>query len=339
MGASSRVFLKLGAVLCLAGAAALGQAEQVVNVYSHRHYETDQRLYERFQRETGIAVRVVQAGAAELIERLRAEGARSPADLLITVDAGRLQWAKALGLLQPAGSRILEQTVPAGLRDPEGTWFGLTTRARVIVYAKDRVDPRELAGYEELTDPRWRGRLLVRSSTSEYNQSLLAWLIEARGEQAARLWAEGMVANFARAPKGNDRDQVKAVVAGEGDIALVNTYYIGLLLNSEDPEERKVGAAVGVAFPRETHLNISGAGITASSRNAANARRLLEFLVSEEAQRVFADANYEYPVNPQVRPSALLASWGQVPASPTGIGNLGKHYEAALRIFDLAGWR
>ncbi len=316
---------------------------QDVNVYSHRHYETDQKLFEKFTERTGIEVNVVKASADELIKRLEIEGENSPADVLITVDAGRLHRAKSKGLLQPVQSEMLSENVPAHLRDPEGHWFGLTRRARVIVYSKERVRPDELSTYEALTDETWRGKVLVRSSQNIYNQSLLASLIAHEGRDAARAWAAGIVENMARKPKGNDRDQVKAIAAGIGDLALMNTYYIGLMLNSSNAEERKVAKQVAIFFPdqdgRGTHVNVSGAGVTASSKNKANAIKFLEFLTGEEAQGKFAAANYEYPVNPQVEWSPLLNSWGTFKADTLNLYLLGKYNSEAVKFFDEVGWR
>lgn len=314
-----------------------------VNVYTHRHYETDQRLFELFTRETGIRVNVVKAEADQLIERLRIEGKNSPADILITVDAGRLHKAKKLGLLRPIKSEILSGNIPSHLRDPDGYWFGLTVRARVIVYHKDRVNPEELSTYEALTDPKWRGKILIRSSNNIYNQSLLASIIAAHGQEAAWEWAQEIVHNMARTPKGNDRDQMKAVAAGIGDLAIVNTYYLGLLLNSANKEERAVGQQMGVFFPnqmdRGTHINISGAGITAASKNQSNAVLFLEFLTSDEVQRIFAEANFEYPVKPGVRISKLLESWGDFQADDSNLSFLGEYNAQTIKIFDEVGWR
>ena len=315
----------------------------VVNVYSHRHYESDQQLFQRFTELTGIEVKVVSASADELITRLEAEGAASPADVLITVDAGRLHRAKERGLLQPIDSEVLRANVPAHLRDPEGYWFGLTKRARVIVYAKDRVRPEELKSYLDLADERWKGRLLVRSSENVYNQSLLASIIANEGEAKAREWAAAMVRNMARPPSGSDTDQAKAVAAGIGDVAVVNTYYVARLIASSDPEERRVGEQLGVVFPeqdgRGAHVNVSGAGVTRHAPNRANAIRLLEFLSSDEAQRIFAEANHEYPVKPGVEASAVLREWGEFKADTLNLAVLGELNSAAVRIFDEVGWR
>ena len=323
-------------------------ADGEVNIYSHRHYDTDQALYDRFEERTGIKVNVIQGKADELIERLSREGSASPADILMTVDAGRLVRAQSMDLLQPATSALLQANVPDHLRDPEGHWFGLTQRARVIVYHPDRVSPEELSTYADLTHPRWEGRILIRSSSNIYNQSLLASIIANEGEAEAGAWAAGVVANMARTPQGNDRDQMKAIAAGEGDLAVVNTYYVGLLINSGDEYEREVGAQVRVFFPdqdgdgqdgRGAHVNVSGAGVTMSARNLDNAVKLLEFLTGAEAQELFSAANHEYPVNPAVSASPLLQSWGDFTADDLPLHRLGELNADAVRVFDHAGWR
>ncbi len=314
-----------------------------VNVYSHRHYAADKQLFETFEKKTGIKVNVVKAKADELIKRLESEGENSPADILITADAARLHLAKSKGLLQSVDSAFLNATVPAKLRDRDGRWFALTKRARIIVYNKDTIDPGELSTYEALTEEKFRKKILIRKSSNVYNQSLLASIIANDGEEAARKWAEGMVRNFARTPRGNDRDQMKAVAAGFGDIAVVNTYYVGKLLNSRKINEVAVGKKMGVFFPnqegRGTHINISGAGVVKHSPNKDNAVALLEFLLSQEAQRVFARANYEYPVNPEVAPSKLLQSWGAFKEDDLPLNKLGENNAEAVQIFNEAGWR
>jgi iron(III) transport system substrate-binding protein len=318
-------------------------AGAVVNVYSHRHYDVDRMLFERFTAETGIAVNVVTGSADELITRLQTEGASSPADVLITVDAGRLHRAKERGLLQPVESGVLAANVPARFRDDEGTWFGLTVRARVLVYARDRVSPGDVGTYESLAEPRWRGRLLVRSSENVYNQSLLAALIAAAGEDAALSWARGIAGNLARSPSGGDTDQLKAVAAGAGDVAISNTYYLAKLATSEDAEDRRVYAQLAVAFPnqggRGTHVNVSGAGVTRHAPNRENAVRLIEFLSSDEAQRIFAEGNQEYPVKPGVPMSAVLAEWGEFEMDTLTLARLGELNTRAVMLFDRAGWR
>jgi iron(III) transport system substrate-binding protein len=320
-----------------------GDPADVVNVYSHRHYDTDQMLFDRFAEVTGVEVRVVTASADDLITRLQTEAEASPADVLITVDAGRLHRAKELGLLQPVQSAVLEETVPAHLRDPEGRWFGLTQRARVLVYARDRVDPAELSTYEALADSIWSGRIVTRSSENIYNISLLASLIAANGPEAAEAWARGVVANFARPPQGADRDQVMDVAAGVGDVGIVNTYYVGQLLNDPDPAVRERASQVGVFFPnqegRGAHVNVSGAGVTAHAPNPANAIRLIEFLVSEEAQRSFAETVYEYPVRAGVEWAPTLREWGDFVADDLSLEQLGELSGDAVTTFDRAGWR
>jgi iron(III) transport system substrate-binding protein len=314
-----------------------------VNVYSHRHYDTDQRLFDRFSEETGIAVNVVTASADELITRLETEGAASPADLLITVDAGRLHRAKSRGLLQPIQSEVLDRNVPAHLRDRERQWYGLTQRARVIVYHRDRVDSSTVRDFADLTDARFEGRVLIRSSENVYNQSLMASILAHEGERAASAWAEGMVRNMARSPSGGDTDQVKAVAGGAGDLAVANTYYLVRLAQSEDPEERRVFEQVGVIFPnqadRGTHVNVSGAGITANAPNRENAIRLLEFLSGAEAQALFAAANGEYPVLEGIEWAPTLTGWGDFRADTLDLTRLGELNDQAVRIFDRAGWR
>lgn len=345
MGHFLRRALLIAALLPAAGGAVFAAAasEGEVNVYSHRHYDVDLELYRSFEEQTGIKVNLVEGGSDELIERLLREGAESPADVLMTVDAGRLHRAKQAGLLQPASSPVLNDLVPEHLRDPDGHWFALTRRARVIVYHPDRVDPSELSTYEALTDPKWRGRILIRSSSNIYNQSLLASMVAHHGEAGAQEWAAGIVRNLARTPKGNDRGQMTAVAAREGDLAIVNTYYVGRILNSSDPEERAVGEQMRVFFPnregRGAHVNVSGAGITASAKNPAGALSLLEFLAGETAQRVWAHANYEYPVNRSVAPAPLLQSWGELKADSLGLHLLGEYNSTAVRIFDRTGWR
>ena len=318
-------------------------ADEEVNIYSHRHYDSDRVLFERFTQLTGTKVNVVKASADQLIKRLEIEGDQSPADLLITVDAGRLCRAEDKGLLQPVKSETLEAQVPEHLRDPEGHWYGLTIRARVIVYAKDRVKPDQLSTYEALAEPPWKGKVLVRSAQNIYNQSLMASMIIAHGGDGAQAWAEGLVRNFARTPKGNDRDQVKAIAGGVGDVAIVNTYYIGKLLGSDDEAERSAGSAVEIFFPnqkdRGAHINISGAGVTRSSKNVANAVALLEFLTGPDAQQALAKANSEYPINPQVEEPPLLKSWGAFKADTIHLSLLGKHNSEAVKIFAKSGWR
>ena len=333
----------LAACLCLGlGLGVPARADEPLIVYSHRHYEADDRLFGMFTDRTGIPVHVVKAGADELMERLKAEGAKSKADVLITADAGRLSEAKRAGLLAPAQSEILTARIPAPYRDPEGCWFGFTLRARVFVYAPDRVDAADLSSYEDLAHPRWRGRLLCRSSANIYNQSLLASILAAQGREAALSWAAAVRRNLARPPQGSDRDQIRAVAAGLGDVAIVNTYYLGLLIDSPDAGDRAAGERVAIFFPnqndRGTHVNVSGAGILQTSSRKDNALRLLEFLASDEAQAIFPLATKEYPVVEGIAWSDLQKTWGPFKADTLNLNVLGEQNRLAVQLFNLAGW-
>ena len=264
-------------------------------------------------------------------------------DLFLTADVGRLYRAKEEGLLQAVSSDTLSTQVPANFRDIDDMWVGLTKRARVLVYNKAKVKPEELSTYEALTEDTWKGRVLVRSSESVYNQSLLASFIEIMGEGKAKEWAQGIVNNFAQNPEGGDRDQAKAIAAGIGDVAIMNTYYFGQMLNSQDTEEVKVAENLGVFFPNQettgTHVNISGAGVVNGSKNADNALKLLEFLTGEEAQGQFASANYEFPVNKNVEPNELLKSWGDFKEQDIPLTTLGENNAKAIIIFNEVGWK
>jgi iron(III) transport system substrate-binding protein len=317
--------------------------EQVVNLYTHRHYDTDKTIFANFEKETGIKVNVVKANADELIQKMESEGDQSPADVLITVDAGRLVRAKAKGLLQGVTSETLNTTIPEHLRDADGHWFGLTKRARVIVYDNQKVKPEDLSTYEALTDEKWHKKVLIRSSGNIYNQSLMASIIANNGKENAKAWAAGMVNNFARTPKGNDRDQVKGILAGEGEVAVINTYYLGKLLNSKDSTEINAGKAVKVFFPnqedRGTHINISGIGVAKHAPNKDNAVKFIEYLVSKEVQEVFAKANYEYPVNKDAEVSDLLKSWGDFKEDSLPLSKLGELNKDAVILFDEVKWQ
>lgn len=314
-----------------------------VNIYTHRHYESDQQLFKKFEEETGIKVNVVNANADELIQKMQLEGENSPADVLITVDAGRLSRAKTSGLLQPITSAKLDSVIPAHLKDKDKHWFGLTYRARVIAYDPNKVNPEEVKTYADLTDPKWKGEVLIRSSFNTYNQSLLASIIAHEGEEGALEWAKGMVTNFAREPKGADRDQVKALAAGQGSLAVLNTYYVGKMLNSDNPEEVKAGEFIKLIFPnqegRGTHINVSGAGVAKYAPNKENAVAFIEFLASAEAQEIFAKANFEYPANPAVEWADLLQSWGEFKTDTLDLSKLGEYNGTAVRVFDQAGWK
>lgn len=332
------------ALLSFGGLSAAGKPEaREVNVYSHRHYDSDRALFARFKELTGIQVNVVEAEADKLIERLKAEGSTSPADLLITVDVARLERAREAGLLKSVNSPVLEANIPSALRHPQGHWYGLTKRARVIIYNKTKVTPDQIRTYADLGSPRFAGRLLMRSSTNTYNQSLTASLVAHDGEEATLATVKSWVANFARAPQGGDTDQIKAVALGVGDVTVSNTYYYGKLLDSANPEEVKLAQSVGLAFPeqsgRGTHINVSGAGVTASSKNTREALALLEFLSGDEAQKAFALANYEYPVKAGVDISPVLKTWGNFKEDNLNLAALGTHNATAVRLMNQAGWK
>ncbi len=314
-----------------------------INVYTHRHYATDKKLNDLFTKKTGIKVNIVKGKSSQLLKRLEIEGEYSPADILVTVDAGRLQIAKSKGLLQSISSDTLNNNIPSHLRDPDGMWYALTKRARVIVYSKDRVDLKELSTYEDLANAKWKGKIAIRSSNNVYNQSLLASLIAHNGEEKSLEWAEGLVKNFARKPKGNDKDQAKAIAAGIADVAVMNTYYIGRMANSKDPAELKITKQIGIFFPnqndRGTHVNISGMGVAKYAPNKENAIKYIEFLASKEAQTLYAQANYEYPVLAGVKSSVLVESWGTFKEDSLPMNTLGELNSKAVRTFDKAGWR
>ncbi len=316
---------------------------QEVNLYSDRHYEVDNEIFEEFTNHTGIQVNLIRAQADELINRLEQEGKNSPADILVTVDAGRLYRAQEKGLLQSVKSEALENNIPSLFRDPEGHWFGLTYRARVIVYDSNRVNPSQVSSYEALTGPSLKGKVLVRSSENIYNQSLLASMIASQGEEAAKKWAKETVNNMARSPKGNDRDQMKAIVAGIGNVAIVNTYYVANMINSADTSEREVGSKMKVIFPnqngRGTHVNISGAGVVTGAPNKENAIKLLEFLSSAPIQEKFAKANFEYPVKNGVKKAPILESWGEFKMDTLNMALLGKYNKQAIMAFNEVGWQ
>ena len=314
-----------------------------INLYTHRHYDSDKILFEKFTKETGIKINVIKGSADQLIQRMISEGKNSPADILLTVDAGRLHRAKEAGVLQSINSKTINKNVPSEMRDPDGFWYGLTVRARVIVYAKDRINSNELSTYEDLATAKWKGKIAIRSSGNIYNQSLMASLIEANGSRRALRWAIGVRKNMARAPRGNDRDQVRAVAAGLADIAVVNTYYLGILANSKEKKDRDVFNKVSVFFPnqnnRGTHINISGAGIAKYSKNKSDAIKFIEFLTSPEAQETFGKVNYEYPLFIENNKSDLLKSWGTFKADKQNLSILGIRNSEAVKLFDRADWK
>lgn len=340
---SRRHVLSAAALAALLGLAGPATAAGEVNLYSARQEALIKPLLDRFTAETGIRVNLVSAKADALLQRLKSEGRNSPADLLLTVDAGNLHAAQAAGVLQPVQSAALAVAIPATYRDPAGHWFGLSLRARPILYVKGRVDPAELSGYEALAEPKWKRRICVRSSDNVYNQSMVGSMIASRGEAATEAWAKGFVANFARKPQGGDRDQIKAAVAGQCDIAIANTYYLAQMLESDKADERAAAEKIGVFWPnqgeRGVHVNISGAGVTAAARNRDNAVRLLEFLAGEYAQQWYAETNQEYPVRAGVAASATLRRFGAFRADDVNMARLGEFNAAAVRLMDRAGWR
>jgi len=313
-----------------------------VNVYSARHYPSDQTLFDMFTKETGITVNAIQGVAEELMQRQQMEGDSSPADVLITVDAGNLWRAEQWNLLQPIESEILDKEVPANLRHPNNLWFSFSTRARVILRDKNKVKDTDITTYEGLADPKWQGKILITTSNSIYNQSLLASIIEADGSEKAEAWAKGLVSNLARKPEGADTEQALALAAGVGELAVSNSYYFGRLLG-RDEETRKKLDHIGIVFPnqegRGTHINVSGGGVAAYAPNKENAVKFLEFLVSPEAQKVFADANYEFPIRAGVAPIDIVQAWGTFKTDPVNVSALGKNNAEAVRIMDRAGWR
>jgi iron(III) transport system substrate-binding protein len=315
-----------------------------VNIYSARKESLIKPLLDQFSAETGIKTNLITASADKLLTRMVNEGRNTPADILITVDAGRLVRARQADIFQPIKSQLIEQAVPSNLRDTENYWIGLSRRARVIFYAKERVNPIQLSTYENLADRQWKGRICIRGSGNIYNQSLVASMIAANGEEATQQWVNGLVGNLARPPKGGDRDQIKAAAAGQCDIAIANTYYYARMLNNKK-DSTQSGAANKMALfwpnqqGRGAHINISGAGISKYSRNFDNAIKLLEFLISPVAQSWYANANYEYPVNPSVKPGGLISTWGTFKADLIDLSRLGELNSEAVKTMDRAGWK
>jgi iron(III) transport system substrate-binding protein len=333
--------------LILAGLAICAPAvaqEKVLNLYSSRHYQTDEALYTNFTKATGIKINRIEGGEDALIERVRNEGPRSPADVLITVDAGRLWRAEQLGLFQPVKSALLESRIPANLRDPNNLWFGFSQRARVIAYNKDKVKPGEIQTYEELADPKWKGRVCMRSSTNIYNLSLMGALINHLGEQKAEAWAKSVRANLAQDPKGGDSDQLKAVAAGQCDVTVSNQYYFARLVRSDKADEREAAARIGIVMPNQktwgTHVNISGGGVLKHAPNREAAVKFLEYLVSDEAQRYFADGNNEWPVVANLKvDNPVLNALGDFKRDPLNVAMLGSNQPNSQKLYDRVAWK
>ena len=328
-----------GTLAALTGTTALAAGE--LNLYSSRHYDTDERLYSDFTEATGITINRIEGNADELIARIEAEGANSPADILITVDAGRMWRAQDKGLLQAVDSPVLEQRIPAALQHDGNEWFGFSQRARVIFYAKDRVETPPQT-YADLADPRYQGQVCVRSATNIYSLSLLAAIIANEGEEAAKAWAEGVKANLARAPQGGDTDQLRGLVSGECDIAVSNTYYFARALRTPVEGLTEGLDTIGWVFPDQggngTHVNISVAGIVANAPNRDNAVRFLEYLASDQAQEYFSAGNDEYPTVPGAPTAAHVAGLGEFTADDLNLTALGENQAAAERIYNELGW-
>jgi iron(III) transport system substrate-binding protein len=329
------------ALASLAPLSALAQ-QQVLNLYSARHYQTDDALYANFTKATGIKINRLDGKEDELVERIRNEGTASPADILITVDAARLEVADNLGLFAPLQSRLLDERIPANLRTP--TWVAFSTRARVIVYNKSAIKPAQVQTYADLAKPPMKGQVCMRSGSHPYNLSLGAAVIAHEGEAAAEAWARGMVANFARGPKGGDTDQIKAVAAGECGVTISNTYYLARMMRSTKPDDQQAMNAVGIVWPNQatwgTHVNVSGAGVLKHAPNKANAVKFMEYLASDQAQAYFADGNNEWPVvKGSVKANATLVAMGTFKPDALPIGDLAKTTVAAQKVFDRAGWK
>tara|TARA_Y100001968_G_scaffold69849_1_gene60979 strand:- start:5406 stop:6431 length:1026 start_codon:yes stop_codon:yes gene_type:complete len=317
---------------------------EILNIYSKRHYQVDKDLFKKFEEENNIRVNVVKANSDELIERIKTEGENCPADLLITVDAGKLYKAANENLLEKINTDEINGNIKEELIDKNGFWLPITYRARIIAYNPRKVNIEELSTYEDLTNEKWKNRILVRTSTNAYNQALLSSLVAHHGEEFALEWSDNVVANFAREPKGNDRDQVRAIVANIGDIAIVNSYYIGLLKSSSDSLDRKIGESVNVFFPnqakneRGAHINISGIGLLKNSPNKNNAIKFMKFITSEYAQEYYTNNSFEYPVNSNVQPSSIIAEWGNFKIDHLDLNELGIKRKKAVEIFEKSKW-
>lgn len=338
--------MKLKSALIAAAIAALSQAataeENVLNLYSARHYQTDEALYANFTQQTGIKINRIEGKEDELLERIKNEGANSPADVFLTVDAARLAKAHELNLFAPVTSKSLESRIPTHLRTED--WFSFSTRARVIVYNKGTIKPEDVQNYADLANPKLKGKFCSRSGSHPYNLSLMASIIAHHGEAKAEELARGMVANFARSPKGGDTDQIKAVAAGECGVAISNTYYVARLLRSTKPEEQKLMANVGIVWPDQkttgTHINVSGGGMLRTAPHRQAAVKFLEYLASDQAQVYFADGNNEWPVVESVKvANPALESLGKFKADKLPVKNLAMYQAKAQIIFDRVGFK
>ncbi len=323
-------------------ASAQRNAKRVVNLYSSRHYNTDDELYNTFTLKTGIKVNLIEGKADALIERIKNEGARSPADVFMTVDASRLWRAEQQGLFRAVASAEINKRIPENLRHPNGLWFGFSKRARVVMYNRNRVSAAQLSTYEDLASSKWRGKIAIRSSGNIYNQSLMASMVATLGERQAEQWAKGLVANFARKPKGNDRAQIEAAAAGIADLAIANTYYLPRYAKDSDPKKQAIFNQMKVFFPnqggRGAHINISGAGMVKTAPHRAEAIALLEYLASPLAQVFFAQGNNEYPAMPGVPLDPIVAGFGNFKSDAINVVRYGRYNAVAVKIMDRAGW-
>ncbi len=318
--------------------------DKLLNLYSSRHYQTDEALYTGFTKLTSIRVNRIEAGEDALIERIRNEGSRGPADVLVTVDAGRLWLAEQFGLFQPVKSALLDARIPASFREPNGLWYGFSLRARIIAYSKAKIRPEEIRDYQDLADAKWKGRVCMRSSSNIYNLSLMGALIEHLGEAKAEAWARSVRANLARDPKGGDTDQLKSVAAGECDVTITNQYYYARLARSQKPDERAIAEKLGIVFPSQsswgTHVNVSGAGVMKNAPNRDSAIKFLEYLASDEAQRYFADGNNEWPVVAGVRmANPVLSSFGAFKVDTVNVAVLGRNQPSSQKLYDRVAWK
>ncbi|MCP4431112.1 MAG: Fe(3+) ABC transporter substrate-binding protein [Gammaproteobacteria bacterium] len=331
-------------LVLLASSMSINAFSAEVNVYSARKEKLIKPLLDKFSAETGIETNLITAKADKLLTRMINEGRNTPADILITTDAGRLFRAKDADLLQPINSKLVTDSVPSHLRDIDDMWVSISQRARVIFYARDRVMHDQLSSYEDLADPKWKKRICIRGSGNIYNQSLVASMISVKGEEATTTWAKGLVSNLARKPSGGDRDQIMAAAAGQCDLAIANTYYYAQMLeNKKDPSQKQAAEKMVLLWPNQSdrgaHVNVSGAAISKYSKNSENAIKLIEFLLSKDSQQWYGDVNYEYPVIEGVAISPLLISWGDFKSDTLNLSQLGELNASAVRIMDRAGWK
>lgn len=319
-------------------------ASEVVNVYSHRHYAVDKQLYKKFYKQTGIKVNLLKASSAELIQRIAKEGKFTKADVLLTTDVGMLELARSKDIFVATQSEFLNKTIPAHLKDKDNLWFALTKRARIIAYNIDEVNTDELSTYSALGEEKWKDRIVVTKATEVYNQSLLASFIVNDGSEKAYEWAKKIKNNMARTPRGVDKDSLRAIASGIGDVAIVNTYYVGQMIKGRSFSDRATSEMIGIFFPNQgvnekgTHINVSGAGVVKYSKHKENAVKFIEFLASVEAQELFAKENFEYPVNPNAKMSPLLESWGAFKEDKTSLYKVGNKNTEAVKMFNQVGW-